>query len=302
LSGKIKHFIGITLLSVLLLFGAFLSFGTVLNLNTYKQSCQDPIIAQVTVTRHGTTTDSDNTITYNAYICYRVNDTDYTDILYKSSSNPDDLPAVDSVFPLALNPNDLSEPLSALANPPMACFFFGITAFSVSMLLRICHRWQLTRNELGVIDLEAAIRDMRALILGRFLRPFSFLSCVSLLFLSNCYPMVFGQGYQIAGAVLGCVWLVCLRNAIRQNSCIANEEFRPVKGLHIYKDVHVDPKTGISSNVIHYRLGQTKWTKIVPSSVYQHVRTGFSISRVTLNCSPNKPFLHYDNTGTARGS
>lgn len=302
MGGRIKRIIGTVLLSGLLFLSGILYFGSVLNLNVYARNYQNPITAQVTVTKHTTTEDSDGEISHNAYISYQVKGESFTDILYKSSSNPNKLPAVDSVFTLALNPNDLSEPLSALADPAMTCFFAAVTAFSVSMLLRLFHRRQLTKNELGVIDLETATRDMRALIRGRFIRPFSFLNCASLLFLSYRYPMVFGTGYQIAGAVLGCVWLVCLRNAIRQNNCIVNEEFRPVKGLHIYKDIHMDSKNGGISNVIHYRLGKTKWAKIVPSSVYQHVRTGFSISSVKLNCSPKKPFLRYDNTGTACGS
>ena len=302
LKNKWRTTIVFILLSAALIFFALMYLSANLLLSNYARVYQDPLVTEATVTRVYCEVDSDGEATYTAYIAYTAAGNDYTDVSYKISFNVHELPEEGSTFPLKLNPEDPSQLLSELADPVPACLFAGLAILTLCVLLRQIHRRKLTKNEMGVIDLETAIQDMRALIMGRFIRPFCCLNAVNLCYLCYRFPMVFSQNYLVVAAVLGCVWLVCLRNAIRQNSCIVNEEFQLIKGMHIYKDVHVDPKTGASSNVIHYRLGKTKWAKIVSSAVYQHVRTGFSINSVYLNIDRKKPFLQYDNNGNACGN
>lgn len=299
---KWKTVIGTVLLSAALIVFAVLYLGANLQLNSYARVYQNPLVAEATVTHISHEADSEDEATHTAYIAYRAGNTEYKDVSYKSSSNVHELPQEGSTFSVKLNQEDPSQLLEDLADPVPACLFAGLAILTLCVLLRQIHRRKLTKNEMGVIDLETAIQDMRALILGRFIRPFCCLNAVNLCYLCYRFPMVFSQNYLVVAAVLGCVWLVCLRNAIRQNSCIVNEEFQLIKGMHIYKDVHVDPKTGVSSNVIHYRLGKTKWAKIVSSAVYQHVRTGFSINCIYLNINRKKPFLQYDNNGNACGA
>ena len=143
----------------------------------YLQVYQNTVTVTATVTEHESY-DDDGDRDYRSYISYDYNGVHYDNIRYENCGDREDLTAVGTVVNVQVSPKDPSQRIDHLKNnSKMLSFGLFMPALVLAFAYHSLLKSRLSKALCGTPDAHTVQRDLKIMILGRFLGALLFL-CV----------------------------------------------------------------------------------------------------------------------------
>ena len=259
----------------------------------YNEVFQHPAYVDAEITLYQEEEDSEGGTTFVAFVSYRFGDTYYENIRYRSGSK---IPAIGAKLRLAVDPAQPAVLLDRVDCAFYAASSGGVLCIFLAVVLRELLRRKLTQGHRGTVEPEVLEKDLYLIIWARLPWVMWLLLTALMAALKLSFPVLFGKGYWIAGAITGGFLLISMLN-------MTIATWKVHKGMYeIHQDLLVDKKERSDSEdttyTLYYQSGKRTWQKNVTATKFYRATVGTTVSAVYLR-GCRQPIMHYDQLGNA---